>query len=179
MPSEGGAVEQSIQSPERSNTLPWQIDVQARVLDWVLDSIRAADSKSSVLLAIDAALLGSTIAAVASSGGPPPFEWATALLGIAFFGLGLFAIGIALLPRTEGPGGSLLYFGEVASRPLAEYVQLMRTMTQDNYLTDLALQCHRNSEIASAKFRWLSVASWLILLGVIPWSATLALLPRY
>lgn len=139
----------------------------ARQLDW----IRAVDGKVPVLIGIDTAMVAA-IAAIA----PEPGRF-TALAGLMVV-LGSGAVIISLIccitatfPRTDGPEGSLIFFGEICKRPLEAYDRAIRERTDADYLADLNAQCHRNAQVAASKYAavanammWLFIALplWLI-----------------
>lgn len=143
-----------------------------RLLGW----ISAADAKIATLFAFAVAMLG-VIAALS----PSPREWSTTY-GVATVsagvlqGLAILFASFAAFPRTSGPRGSLVYFGGIASREFASYLAELWKTTEHSYVEELARQCHRNAEIAEAKFAWvkrglialyLSSAPWLISLGLL------------
>ncbi len=112
----------------------------ARLLDWV----RAAESRLSMVLPLSTAMLGAlaVLAPVAS-------KW-TIVAGIAaafaafFMVLSIVFAAIASFPRTTGPKGSLIHFGGIVTRDLAEYESQIKSLTSESYLDDLIRQCHRN-----------------------------------
>jgi hypothetical protein len=144
----------------------------ARLLQW----IAAAEARTSVVLGIDTAMLG-TLALFA----PTPKAWSTA--GAAFASLAVGALGLSLaflaaasFPRTQGPARSLLFFNGIAELGSDEYILKTRSLTSGQYLEDLSRQCHRNAQIAAIKFKWIKLSQMALFFGIIPWTVALFLL---
>lgn len=139
-----------------------------RLLSW----ISAADAKTSTVFAFSTVMLG-VIAALL----PSPSEWtictgAWAVLSALLLFLSLLFSTFAAFPRTSGPKGSLVYFQGIACRDGDSYLAEIKKTSTSEYLEDLAKQCHRNAEIANAKFSWVRKAMFALYLGVIPWIVT-------
>jgi hypothetical protein len=140
-----------------------------RTLERLLQWISSADGKVAPILAITTSMLG-FIAAWA----PRSEQWT---IGIVFlFLLALVPLFISLVslffvtfPRTEGPEGSLIYFEGIKKRKKGEYIKEALARQESAYSTDLAEQCHRNAEIASAKFTALRVAMFTLFFAIAPW----------
>ena len=103
---------------------------------------------------------------------PAIFASLAAALGVA----SLLSATLATFPRTKGPKDSFIYFGGIAERTLDQFRESVSTMTSDSYVSDLAAQCHRNAEIATAKFLWVQRALCCLYLSVPPWALALWLL---
>lgn len=84
------------------------------------------------------------------------------------------ALAGATFPRTRGPKRSLLYFGGITSYDSEAYLQQLLAESTDQYLADLARQCHRNAEIAAAKFHLLRLALFALFCSVVPWLIAVA-----
>lgn len=146
----------------------------ARLLDW----IRAADIKIAPILAIDTTMLG-VFAALA----PKHQRWTilaaiVAVLAVIPLLVSLFFLFFAAFPRTKGPKGSLLYFEGIKSREPNDFLKAVQEMSKGQLIEDLANQCHRNAEIASAKYAHLRTAIGALFLSVIPWLFLVFLLYR-
>lgn len=143
-----------------------------RLLGW----IAAADSRFSAVLAIDTAMLG-VLAAIT----PSHADWTipaaiSASIAALLLGASLLFLALSTFPRTTGPRGSLVYFGGIAALEADQYFRLVREITTDKYIEDLAAQCHRNAEIADKKFKWVKRAMAALLLSLTPWAISLYLL---
>lgn len=143
-----------------------------RQLGW----IAAADSKASLAFAIDTAMLG-LLAAVAPK---TASAWTVAPAILAsfavLFGLAtLLFLSIASFPRTQGPKGSVIYFGGIAQRDVAQFETAVETLSEEGYIADLSGQVHRNAEIATRKFAWVQRALMSLYISVVPWGVALLL----
>lgn len=151
-----------------------RIQAAERNLERLLEWVNRFDSKSSLVLGIDASMLGVV------SGLAPPFRMWTGLavtlagLTITLLAVGLGFVFAGVFPRTKGPK-SLLYFGSVGKMPFSDYRQMFLEQTDRSYLNDLLEQCHRNSEILNHKFGALQWSYRAVLFAVIPWGATIFL----
>jgi hypothetical protein len=127
-------------------------DIPDKLLALQLQWIAAADGKVTPVFAIDTAMLG-VLAALA----PPPAEWTigagiTTSLAIAALVSSVVCLAQATFPRLEGPGGSLLFFGDIASITRSDYLNRMLACKEDELIKDIYVQIHRNAEIAKDKF---------------------------
>lgn len=143
-----------------------------RLLEWV----RAADAKIPPVLAIATSMLG-VLAALS----PSASRWSVlaailCVLAAVPLVVCLVALLLASFPRTTGPSGSLLYFEGIKSRASGAYLKQVKDTTEDGLESDLAEQCHRNSEIASIKYRFLKVAMASLLVGILPWLSSVFVL---
>lgn len=145
-----------------------------RTLGW----IEAAELKLGIVISIQIATLGGLAAAYASAGTKTPAEFGCALAAAIISVCVVFFAAVALWPRTTGPVVSLLYFGRIKELSLSEYGSKLKTMSEADFVDDIARQIHRNSEIAVIKFRWLSRAiEWSFISGA-AWAIAIALLVR-
>lgn len=146
-----------------------QTDVAEKNLQRLLEWTGRYDTKCSLVLGIDTALIGS-IPAFAS----PPQEWfwyTTLFTVVTLFmiAISFYNVCVGGTPQTHDPGRSLLFFGSIAKRTVAEYRQEFLSQTKQEYLDDLLQQCHRNSEILHDKFTHFQRGYTLLLYGLIPW----------
>ena len=86
--------------------------------------------------------------------------------------LGLLFLSLSALPRTSKKSHSLIYFGSIARTNIEAFVEDMKTITEDEYLDDLARQCHRTAEIAMQKYLWIQRAQWAWYTTLLPWLLT-------
>lgn len=146
--------------------------VFSRLLEW----IRAADSRLRLVLPLSTTMLGTLAVLI------PPFSGWTVLGGIAASGATLFLIlsiafaAFASFPRTNGPLGSLVYFGGIVSKDLGQYEAAVKSQTPSQYLEDLIRQCHRNAQIADRKFVWLQRSIGCMFAASIPWGSAIFVL---
>ncbi|MET3441373.1 hypothetical protein ABIC94_002131 [Variovorax paradoxus] len=140
--------------------------------------IAAAEVKVGVVVAIDTALIGGLAAAFSTSDLDArtawTYLWTLSAAGMAV--LGIFCAAMAVLPRTNGPKSSLLFFGRVLELDLAEYQEKIRTVSPTDLLDDYAAQIHRNAEIAGYKYGWVTKSIRWSFACAIPWAAAVGLL---
>jgi hypothetical protein len=137
----------------------------SRLLDW----IGRIDSKSSVVLGVNTAMLG-----VLASLAPAPHLWKSKFMIVAAFGtlfpvVSLCCVYFVNYPQTKGPVTSLNFFGGIAKHSFREYNHAFMKLSASEHLSDVLEQCHRNAEIVSWKFGALKIAYRALLIGVIPW----------
>lgn len=152
-----------------STTIERAEDELSRILEW----IRSADSRLRFVLPLAIAMLGVISALI-----PPPSSWTllggiSASFAVFFLGLSIVFCAFSSFPRTSGPLGSLIYFGGITTRDLAQFERDFRNMSDDEYLTDLLSQCHRNAQIAKAKYAWLQRSIACLFFSLAPWVAGL------
>lgn len=157
----------------RIETAKWMFE---RTLGW----IATADVKVSVVIALDAAMLGGLAAAFSGSEYHLRTAWCyffvfAATAGMAF---AMCCAGMAALPRMRGPVKSMIYFGRVAEKDADTYVDEFSKMTDQELLADLARQIHRNSEIACDKHHWVRKSLFWSFLSAGVWIAAIALLVK-
>lgn len=131
-----------------------------RQLGWV----RSAESRLNLVLPLGTVLFGGMAIKLDQL---PEFCTPLALSAWTSLVLIVFSIisaAVSVFPQTKGPKGSLLFFGTIAEMPLEIFIENMNKTEASEYRQDLLQQIHRNSQIASARFRWmkLSMASLLI-----------------
>ena len=90
-------------------------------------------------------------------------------MGAALPALSLWFCVKATSPQVHGPGKSLIFFGGISERDVGEYNRDLASLTQQQFLQDLSLQCHRNSVIAASKYRCVGRAMKALVWGVLPW----------
>jgi hypothetical protein len=158
---------ETVSSKERIGAAEANLD---RMLEWV----GRYDNKSSALLGIDTAMVG-VLALIIHGLGTSLLESYAIVLTLLFLGgafLFLFLF-IGAYPRLKAPADSLLFFGTISKKKADEYKKAFESQTEQEYLDDLLIQCHRNSEILDVKFRYLKLAFQLIVIAIIPWSLAL------
>jgi hypothetical protein len=135
-----------------------------RLLDW----IGRIDAKSSVVLGIDTAMLG-TLVGVAPKASLTIQIMIGAIVGALFPIASLCCVYFVNYPQTKGPSSSLNFFGGISKRTFREYSQEFMKVSALEHLSDVLEQCHRNAEIVSKKFVALKWAYRTMLIGVVPW----------
>lgn len=169
-----------------SNNGNGSVDTRARLAtaQWVLERhlawIAAAEVKVGVIVALDTAMLGGLAAAFGASDPAARIAW-TYLFTLVAAGatvLGLSCAAMAVLPRTNGPQNSLLFFGQVAALKSEYYQRTLSSVSDEQLLADWADQIHRNAEIACTKYGWVRKSMGWSFFAVIPLIAAIGLLVK-
>lgn len=158
---------------ERIEAAQWLFE---RTLGW----ISTADVKVGVAIALDTAMLGGLAAAFAGSDYHLRTAWCYFFVTVATVGMAfaMFCAGMAALPRVRGPVKSMIFFGRVAEKDADAYVDEFSTMTEKEFLADLTMQIHRNSEIACDKHHWLRKSLFWSFLSSGMWILAIVLLVK-
>ena len=101
--------------------------------------------------------------------------WGSSILTMIALGLSFIYIYFSNYPRTKGPENSLYYFGSIENCKSDEFYNKFTSRKDSEHVADLLAQTHRNAEILKIKFEFLKGAYTLLLLGIVPWTATLLL----
>ena len=136
--------------------------------------IGAAEARIPLLAALATAMLGTLSATLPDSATPWPWELSWAVAAAIPIAGAIACIAATSFPRTRSNRSSLLYFGAIEAMKPDEFTQKTNELTLQAYIEDLQAQCHRNAEIAKAKFAWVRRAQLSLLFATVPW--TLALL---
>ena len=161
-------------------------NIQQRIAaaQWVLERhlswIAAAEVKVGVIVAIDTALLGGLAAAFGASDSAARTSWTHffTLVAAGAAVIALFCAAMAVLPRTNGPKDSLLFFGPIASKDPASYSAQFKQATDEQLLTDWLDQIHRNARIACDKYAWVKWSMVSSFLAAVPWVAAIGALVK-
>lgn len=142
-----------------------------RLLEWG----SRYDSKSSFVTSVCIAMLGTLV------GFLPAFSDWTPILAVSFaLSAGLLLISLIMIysaqyPKTKSPNNSLIFWGTIANIYQDDFQKNFRTMSDDEYLTDVLHQSKINADVVDQKFRALKRALLLLLLSVLPWLISLYL----
>lgn len=158
---------------DRLKTAQWILE---RNLAW----INGAEVKVGVIVAMNTAMLAGLASAYNGALVDSRTAWAYVFISMAVLGLGssLYCVAMAVLPRLDGPPKSLLFFGRVAKLGLADYIEALRTASDDDLLADWSAQIHRNAEIACTKFGWVRTAMAWSFSAIAPWLIAMFLLVK-
>lgn len=159
---------------EKNASIQEQLGAAEQRLDRLLDWVGRSDTKFSVVLGVDTAMLG-FLATSAPAGPVPVSVLIFALAAGALLVLSLIFVYRGTYPRTQGPGGSLVYFGSIAEKDSEEFKNKFLACDLQDHLNDVLEQIHRNSEILNGKFEKLQRAYECMLVAAIPWTVTLYL----
>jgi len=146
-------------------------------LDLVLSFFPRVDGKASVVLAVDTGMLGFLAARVVSFSTLLWWQVVVIAITIALLGSSLWFIYKEAFPNLKGGSGSLVYFREIANRTEAAFIDDFLQRSRAAQTKDILGQVWRNSEILRAKFDYLRVAFILLAVAILPWVASLLVLP--
>lgn len=153
-----------------------KIEVSELTLSRLLNWIKASESRLSFIFSISTAMLAVLAVLVKSENS---FEYWTLIITTITALMILLSVifsAFATLPRTDGPAGSLIYFGGITDKSKKVYIEEFKEMDKEVYLNDLISQCYRNAEIAEIKFKWFQRSMWCLFLSVLPWLVSVYLL---
>jgi hypothetical protein len=149
------------------------LEVAERQLDRIQSFMPRIDARVSAMFAI----VSAEIAIAAVNLQIDDFkDWWVTVPAVAFFFLAFFCVAYlyrCVHPNLVGGSNSLVFFGTVANMREAEYIHKMRSISEDDYLTDVLCQVWRNSEIVAEKYRHLKMAGIAIVSSLIPWTILL------
>lgn len=157
-----------------------RIDLAKWLLERTLGWIATADTKTGMVIAIDLAMVGGLAAAFTASLPAARTYWCIriVLLATACLAIAIFCAAMAAISRLSGPPKSLIYFGKIADRTVANFVDEFSNVAEKELLTDLTTQIHRNAQIARDKHSWVRKGLFMSFFAVVPWICSLALLAR-
>lgn len=151
---------------------------------WLLERglgwIAAADAKVGVVMALDAGMIGGLAAAFTASEARSHTGWCYFMVfsALGCLVIAMFCSAMAAIPRLAGPPESMIYFGKVAERNGSDFVEAFTKLTDENFLSDLTTQIHRNAQIAQDKHRWVRKSLIWSFLSVAPCVISMALLVK-
>ncbi|EMS79881.1 Pycsar system effector family protein [Desulfotignum phosphitoxidans] len=145
-------------------------------LDRLLGWVRAAESRLALVLPLSTAMIGALAVLMPSAPNWTVPGGSASAFAAFFLFLSIVFAACASFPRTTGPKGSLIYFGGIVSRDLSQYVEAVKSATQQTYLDDMLTQCHRNAQIAERKYTWIQRSMACLFLAALPWGFALFIL---
>lgn len=154
---------------ERLSFAQWILE---RNLHWV----GAAEVKTGVIVALNTAMLGGLAAAFSAAGERTAWANFFSIASAACLLIALFCAAMSVLPRTDGPPTSFVFFGKIVKNSRADYVDSFKRASSAAFLDDCLEQIHRNAEIACDKFRWVRNAMMWSFVAVLPWVAAIGCL---
>ena len=142
----------------------------------VLDFFGRVETKLSVILGIDLAMLGFLASRFPGIRSVPIGAWIAVGVYLVLSGLSLLQLYHGSFPQLEGGNQSLVYFREIAKRTEVRFVEEFNTASAETLAKDVSCQVWRNSQILSNKFDHSVWAYRLMALSVIPWVVAIVLL---
>jgi hypothetical protein len=140
---------------------------------WVLETnlhwIAASETKVGFVVGIDLAMVGALAAAIGANKNAVMGNIGWIVLAGLLFVAAFFCACVTVVPRTEGPARSMIFFGRIAKTEPKDFVAEFTNATDDELLRDVLQQAHRNAEIASVKHTWVWRAMLFSMIGAVPW----------
>ncbi len=153
-----------------------QLNAAREQLRMVLDFFGRVETKPSVVLGVDLAMLGFLASKIPTAAHVPTAGWIAAGVFAFLNGGSLWNLYRASAPQLEGGHDSLVYFREIAKRTEVGFVDEFRRLTEDALAKDVLGQVWRNSQILRIKFDCLvlayrfmavSIAAWVVALVIV------------
>lgn len=159
-------------SKERLAEAHWVLE---RQLAWVA----AAEVKVGVIATLQIALLGGLGVAYSTATARSPWAVGFSVFCAVADVASLICASMAIVPRMRGPKASLVFFGRIAERGEADFVDQFARMSDQDLLNDISAQIHCNAKVAMVKHGWVGKAVMLALMSAPPWLCALGvLMPR-
>lgn len=152
------------------------IDVAEKNLGRQLKWISVHDTRAAFITGIDIAMAGYLIKHINDISFWNVFSISSVVLALGLLMVSFFYIYKGQYPNVTSPNDSVLFFGTIAKTYLDVFQRKITTLTEEEYLNDLASQIHANSQILSKKFSFLQISMLSTLLSVAPWLVTLFLI---
>jgi hypothetical protein len=142
-------------------------------LTLVLSFFPRVDAKASVVLAVDTAMLGYLASRVPSPSSIPLWQLIFPLAAFVLIAISFVCLYKGAFPNLAGGHDSLVYFQEIAKKTEAKFMQGFSSQSESEYSNELLGQAWRNSQILTAKFKYLKYAFVFLALAVTPWTIAL------
>lgn len=151
-------------------------DVLEKELSRLLAWTQSAETRIGLVLPLSTAMLGVLAVLAPTYSKWTIFPGIMSAFSVLFLVLSVAFSALASFPRTSGPKGSLIYFGDIASMEFDQYRVASKKLDLDAYIEDLIKQCHRNAQIAERKHAWIQRALRCLFISSAPWALSVYLL---
>lgn len=152
---------------------PLSVSQAEAELDRLLGWVRAVESRLALVLPLSTAMLGALAVLMPSVANCTVGGGIASAFALFFLLLSIVFAAFASFPRTTGPKGSLIYFGGIVTRDLPQYMEAVKSASQQTYLEDILAQCYRNAQIADRKYAWVQRSMACLFLAAMPWGLAL------
>jgi hypothetical protein len=142
-------------------------------LNLVLSFFPRVDAKSSVVFAVNTAMVGYLASRFPPSFSIPWWLFISPIIAFALLGTSFICLYKGAFPILTGGNDSLVYFQEIAKKTEAKFIQEFSSLSESDYSSELLGQAWRNSQILATKFKYLKRAFIFLALAVIPWTIAL------
>jgi hypothetical protein len=155
-----------------------RIDVARWILERNIAWIAAAEAKVGFLVALDTAMFAGLATAYSGASNISPLQQIASLFAFFLLTVCFVCAGMVVRSQTDGPAASIVFFGRIANKHIADYRQDLLNMPDTALLIDLADQIHRNAEIAAEKHRWTRRTTVSTMFAGALWAVAVCLLVR-
>lgn len=153
---------------------------RVQVAQWILERqlgwIGTADAKAAVVVTLDTAIFTALAAAYGTANTIALPDLVFSLVAGALLAIAMGCSAAALLPRTDGPKKSLIFFAPIADMAQADYAVALSKVSTAELQEDLAAQIHRNAEIANKKHIWVKRSILCSFLAIPPWAFAITMI---
>lgn len=145
-------------------------------IERLLKTNNAADTKVATIVGMNTTMLAVLAAIITSNEIASVWLVILAVLSAAGLLTALLCLSLSSFPRTSRPAKSVIFFGAISSLSTEAYGELVKNLTDEDYIEDLIDQCHRTATIATRKFRWIQRGQMTWYTSIIPWLLTVYLI---
>jgi hypothetical protein len=158
----------------RSSMDQQHVEIAERQLDRVLQFASRIEAKLSVLFASNLGILAIALLNLDYTDITTWYVTTPLFSALVCVAVSLFHVYRATYPSSEGGGGSLIYFSEIAKRTEHKYVSEFKSLSADELHSDLLGQIWRNSQIMKDKFDSVKRGFVWAMISLFPWVIFLA-----
>ncbi len=144
-------------------------------LNRILTFFPRVDSRASMLIAANSAILGVLAARVRAEHLANWQVLIPAVLALVSLVYSFGSLYLCAYPNTKGGNGSNVYFASIARKTESAFVDEFRALEDSEWMRDLTAQIWRNSGILCLKFKYLKHSMCSTMLGLIPWALFISL----
>ena len=148
-------------------------------LNLVLGFFGRVDTKLSVVLGINLALLGVLFTKILSTEKISILSLVAAGVFVILVTLSFVQLYRGSFPTLEGGHASIVFFREIQKKSEAEFIRAYRETTAEALAEDYLGQAWRNSKILTMKFDRLKSSYVLMAWAILPWAFTIISLARF
>lgn len=152
-------------------------DRRFQLAQWTLERqlgwITAADAKAGFLIGMYLALAAVAVTLLESQQLSDTEKLLLCAATIVSLPSAVFAV-LVFFPKTDGPKGSMFYFGGIVETGVEGYASQLRDLSDAAALNDISAQIVRNAEIAKHKHEKVACSVRFAALAVLVWIVALA-----
>jgi hypothetical protein len=138
-------------------------------LDRLMTFFSRVDSKATFLFALDTGLLALIGLNVHPDDLALWYVGVPGVLAVGLVALSLFFVMRELVPHLDGGRNSIIYFGEIAMRTEATFIEEFERLSQASLTRDALGQVWRNAQILKIKFGAVNWAFKITTAALVPW----------